>query len=1596
MNFHKTIGFLAALLLMVGLGAPDSFAQETTVKVSKVTPESIREGQTSTVTVEVTLSKAPGENSTSTVTVSLPDLTVVDFTVRHGPDANNDGVPDNDGFPNVEISGTATKGTAVATVTVAENAVYNHPRRKAAKFSLTGDVNAATTGNDSLVVVDNDEPIGPLNLSINPPSVDTQTPTSVKVKVTLDKAPGKGDLDDDPDTPDEDITVTVNFTATNVDGTPITLSNDDASKNIVGSAKTITTTVSVPSSIAGVVKVVAKAVDYTDGTISIPVIERDANDATGYRVLLTNPANNAWVGVGDRKVTVEVVRADRIAYPWTEFSSIAVSLADTLVKAGDPLSPVLIYTLTASSFSKANGDLTFSRERKDGSTVDTDATFGGNKKNDISYNEGADKLTFKFRLNALADGGGSGTVLGDILDNNDRAGEDAESQRTAIYAVVTFKRGATTVATLNNRSNKKITNTSTVAVGDGNLIRIDLKAPTHAERTAFFPTAPVVRINGKSAVTGKKGDLISVAVEKNDKRLRTGKVQISINSIANTDMIGSAKTLGLKTWTFDVLDVIDAQGDSLRASIKVEDLNAQNTQNPRDPGVGKDGQKTKKNSKYEPDNLQMEARLVLIDQANNKSPVGGDGSVNAKSAMFRADPRAPVISVLHPTSDSPHFSGRNRNTIDEAPGINFDKHLNPLELRADEKLDSLFVYIKGAKSERLDLLNGNAGRSKVTKAFTRPTYFTEGAWGDTTSYDTRGLKWKNAKGEAKGTGQGGRTVDLVIDAHDLVGNKTSVTLAGVHHDQVVPTITDFFPKNSLLADNTINNSTRHPSITLKEAVDSLSVVYDPSSGADIVVKMENLAKDDYNVAITKDFEANKTYTLTIFARDLAGNVFVTAEDSARAMKFDASFPNPIANHFKVTAKHDSMIAGRPNPLTIQAFDKHATDDSKDREVVTYRNDGAQDVIIVAMDAMGETASSVRFSGKGVNDNGDGTGSLNADNWALGSRKVDVTSNATIDNFTVKVKHRIAGDGGTAVVSFSGEQDSLYVDAADFRKIVLTAWEDGEDVDWVWGDFNLKMVPTDAHGNPSMKTYLNDEGAKDSLSVLDTRVTKDRMYKDGVDIRLQATPAVGGLLSEVWGVGEEGYTLSVTAPDKRGSSLVIQARVLNSSLKGVDDATRDTRSENLRGSLSLTITPNLMPVLTVWDSGGNDVTGQDVVVPIGGSTTVTARVAGFMAGSSVTFTKDGTAMAPVTANASGQATLSVTGSAAGTVTVSAASGQDNADAITITFVKQSRKEYADAEGNAVFLVYTGDSPPDLTVDMNDFQAFAAAYPSSEGDDNYNVQADIDGDGDVDLEDFLAFANSWNRTAAGPSTKPLVLLPGINENAEFSLRLGSERVIPGELIALDVALANVQALVGYGFVLHYDADKFEFVSVAPAAEDLLKSTGGETPLFQHWVTDGQVAIANSVINGTAVSGGGDIVRLTFRVLKEFEENARFEVADGLVFDPQQLSNLAVVAGVLELQSTPMEFALHQNFPNPFNPDTTIKYELAESADVTLLIYNVLGQVVRTLVLSDSQPPGRYQIRWNGMDDRGVSVSSGVYFYRISAEGKFHDVRKLMLLK
>jgi hypothetical protein len=98
--------------------------------------------------------------------------------------------------------------------------------------------------------------------------------------------------------------------------------------------------------------------------------------------------------------------------------------------------------------------------------------------------------------------------------------------------------------------------------------------------------------------------------------------------------------------------------------------------------------------------------------------------------------------------------------------------------------------------------------------------------------------------------------------------------------------------------------------------------------------------------------------------------------------------------------------------------------------------------------------------------------------------------------------------------------------------------------------------------------------------------------------------------------------------------------------------------------------------------------------------------------------------------------------------------------------------------------------------------------------------------------------------------------------------------------------------------------------------------------------------------------------------------------------------------EFPRLPANNALHQNFPNPFNPSTVIRYDLSEPGRVQVRIFDVSGALVRVLVDMD-QDPGRYEVGWNGENKFGQRAASGVYFYRLTLPG-YTQTRKMILIK
>ncbi|MBF88516.1 MAG: hypothetical protein CMG75_02470 [Candidatus Marinimicrobia bacterium] len=99
-------------------------------------------------------------------------------------------------------------------------------------------------------------------------------------------------------------------------------------------------------------------------------------------------------------------------------------------------------------------------------------------------------------------------------------------------------------------------------------------------------------------------------------------------------------------------------------------------------------------------------------------------------------------------------------------------------------------------------------------------------------------------------------------------------------------------------------------------------------------------------------------------------------------------------------------------------------------------------------------------------------------------------------------------------------------------------------------------------------------------------------------------------------------------------------------------------------------------------------------------------------------------------------------------------------------------------------------------------------------------------------------------------------------------------------------------------------------------------------------------------------------------------------------------------LEKNTLPSSFVLDQNYPNPFNPETKITFNLPEEANTSLVVYNLLGTEIKTLV-NNFRQAGAHTIGWNGLDNQGNLVSGGVYLYRIKTE-KYTLTKKMLFLK
>jgi flagellar hook capping protein FlgD len=314
----------------------------------------------------------------------------------------------------------------------------------------------------------------------------------------------------------------------------------------------------------------------------------------------------------------------------------------------------------------------------------------------------------------------------------------------------------------------------------------------------------------------------------------------------------------------------------------------------------------------------------------------------------------------------------------------------------------------------------------------------------------------------------------------------------------------------------------------------------------------------------------------------------------------------------------------------------------------------------------------------------------------------------------------------------------------------------------------------------------------------------------------------------------------------------------------------------------------------------------------------------------------------------------------------------------------RNNAVDVSGQPIYGLFGIDTQ----VGFDDFFVFADNFGLSAADEIFEPAFDLIANAKIDFDDFFAFADNFGREAVAAG-KVVPMMAGLNADARLYLDAGADLPKIGEEVTIDVSLADFVELKGYGFSVDYDADLLEFVKVVTD-----NSLLGESELAQPTVisqTDGQVAIA---AYGETVSEGDLGVSLVFRTKTEIE-NTYVEVMESNASDVNYAVDPVALPAPVQIQTRPEQYALGNNYPNPFNPATTIKYALPEAGLAKLEVYNVVGQVVRTLV-AGQQNAGRYVVQWDASDDSGRSLSSGIYFYRLQAGDEFLEVKKMLLLK
>jgi len=302
----------------------------------------------------------------------------------------------------------------------------------------------------------------------------------------------------------------------------------------------------------------------------------------------------------------------------------------------------------------------------------------------------------------------------------------------------------------------------------------------------------------------------------------------------------------------------------------------------------------------------------------------------------------------------------------------------------------------------------------------------------------------------------------------------------------------------------------------------------------------------------------------------------------------------------------------------------------------------------------------------------------------------------------------------------------------------------------------------------------------------------------------------------------------------------------------------------------------------------------------------------------------------------------------------------------------------------------------------------------------IMGDLNGDNVLDILDITRMIEIVTFTGAAPTPEELALLD-MNSDGSYNvldvvILIETVLDIPGNMakeapIQDDVSVVvdpvtlnntlewqNIPVTISYnGMIAGFQVDLVFDPTVIELGVPILGEGNDNVAVYTSLNGNTMRVLGIDLTGGQIDLASGLLMDVPVQIIDENATGAINFSVEGLILSgPGGVEIEAdILLGVIDIGlPAPTEFSLMQNYPNPFNPTTNIRYDLAAAGNVSLVIYNMLGQQVRTLV-SSRQDVGRYEVSWNGLNDLGAPIATGIYIYHLQA-GDFSQTHKMAYIK